>query len=518
LAVVLSLWPAAAPAAPGDPPAAFPDSLAEEEIPADLVDVVRELDALDQPLPRRDVLLGAAHPRYGRGWGAGSLRWRTGAVTGGLRHDGRFEVTGTRLTGRGVVRLRPEAAPEVVGGGHLRLGAWSAWAGHLALRHGFGLLAVDQGRRGSLAADQGLGGVSGGLAVRTAAQSGARGFQAGIETTAGRWRLASMWQTAAGGPGAVSTRLALDAGSGDWAVLVQSDTAGIASSWSGRLARQATAVQWELAGRQDGPGAANLAAVAGLSWLAGPGLRLELLSGVAGGPWPVPVAVLPSGARSGWACRLGWRDRGQGALEVLLQGARLWPELSPTRRRTQQVVEMAWERRAGPGLTATLRARRTARSESTWSERNPWQPAEASPAATRTTLTAALEWERNDTRLTAQWRSFAVGAGSGGGTRQLMSFGARRGLGRRWGAWVDAATAWGEPVDLVRGLAPLPGLVVARHWGRWHSEVMAGATGDLGALSVRLALARRLPEPGTADDPEPGLPSLEGWVEVSGSW
>jgi hypothetical protein len=494
------------------------DSLAEAELPPDLVEVVEELDALDQPLPRRDLPPGIVPVENGRGWGTGRLRWRAGAVAGGLRHDGRFELTGARVAGRGVLRLRPDAAADAAGGGHLRLGVWKAWAGHLTLRHGFGLAAADPARRTSLAADQGFGGTTGGLAVRTAAANGPRGFQVGLETAAGRWRLASVWQSGRGAPGSVSVRVARGGGAGEWAAFVRRDTTGITSSWSGRLVRPSLAVQWELAGRRAQAGPADLATVAGMSWLVSPALRLEIQSGVAAGPWSVPAAVLPTGARSGWAVRLGWRDRGQGTLELLLQEARLWPELSPPRRRTQQVAEVVWERRAGSNTTLALRARRTARSETTWSERNPWRPGEVSPAATRTSFTALLEWEGIGTRLTGQWRSFAVGSSSGGGTRQLMSLGARRHVTRRWTGWLEATSAWGDPVDLVRALTPLPGVVVVRHWGRWRSEAVVGIAGELGAATVRLALARRLPEPGAAADPVPESSALEGWLEASAAW
>lgn len=514
----LIAWSAATAGVSSAAPVARADSLAEEELPPDLVDVIGELDALDQPLPRRDLPPGSAPAEDGGSWGAGRLRWRAAAVVGGVRQDGRIEIAGARLAGRAVLRLRPDAAPDAAGGGHLRAGAWKVWAGHLTLRHGVGLVAADPARRASLAADQGFGGVTGGLAVRTAAARGSQGFQAGLETGGGPWQMAALWRSAADATGAASVRVVRGDRTGQWALFVQRDTTGIASSWSGRLSRPSVAVHWELAGRRDRGAPANLAAVAGMSWLATPGLRLEIQSGVAAAPWPDPAAVLPTGARRGWAVRLGWRERGQGALELLLQEAVLWPELSPPRRRTQQVAEVAWERRADSGVTLALRARRTARSETAWSERNPWQPGAVSPAATRTSFTALLEWEGKDTRLTGQWRSFAVGSSSGGGTRQLMALGAKRQVSRHWNGWLEAASAWGDPVDLVRGLTPLPGVVVVRHWGRWRTEAMAGIAGELGAVSVRLALARRLPEPGTVADPESESPALEGWFEASASW
>jgi hypothetical protein len=99
-----------------------------------------------------------------------------------------------------------------------------------------------------------------------------------------------------------------------------------------------------------------------------------------------------------------------------------------------------------------------------------------------------------------------------------MSLGARRHVTRRWTGWLEATSAWGDPVDLVRALTPLPGVVVVRHWGRWRSEAVVGIAGELGAATVRLALARRLPEPGAAADPVPESSALEGWLEASAAW
>ena len=179
---------------------------------------------------------------------------------------------------------------------------------------------------------------------------------------------------------------------------------------------------------------------------------------------------------------------------------------------------MSWERRPRVGLLIALRLRRVARLETTWSERLPWEPATQAPIGTRTLASALAEWEAGTAQVTAQWRSFAVGDAAVAGTRQLATLGWRRDLGRGWAGWAESSVAWGDPVDLVHGLVPLPGLVVARHWGRWRSEGMAGASFASGGLSLRLAAARRVPEPAAGSAATSGAPEWEGWVEATAGW
>lgn len=123
--------------------------------------------------------------------------------------------------------------------------------------------------------------------------------------------------------------------------------------------------------------------------------------------------------------------------------------------------------------------------------------------------------------LSAQWRSFSVAPGAdgtGGGARQLMALSGRRTLGGGLAFWADAATAWGDDVDLVRAVQAVPGVVVARHWGDWASEVVAGLRLDAGPASFRAGLARRLPRPAAAGGAPDPAAVLEGWIEARASW
>ncbi|MBK9473593.1 MAG: hypothetical protein IPO18_15180 [bacterium] len=530
LAVLFELAAGASPAraAAPDPAAgetaATTDSLGTNELAPELEEVVGELDAADQPLPRRDLAAATAATATldhgGNAWGAGRLTWRAAFPATGARQDGRLVLDGARLAGSAALRLRPGESAGVAGGGSVHWGRWRLWGGHLKLRHGFGLAAGDPARRGALAADQSFGGPAGGLAARTSVATGGAGAGFGFETAFGSWHLAALGgQPAPGRPGLDwAARLARAGRAGPWAVLVRRDSTATAVSASGRLSRQTLVMGWELAMVRPPAGPGAVAAVTAVAWQPSARWKAELLSGAGHGAGAGPTAVLPAGARHGWAVRLAWRDRGQGGLELLAQGAAQSVAGTSTRRRSLAVLEAAWDRRVAPGTLASLRVRRADRSDLTWDERAPWQPGVTGQPAVRTLLSAGLDWERGPAHLGACWRSFAVAGSTNDGNRQLFGITGRYARGGRWSAWADLATAWGDPVDLVRGLVPLPGVVAARHWGAWRSEALVGLGWGGGSLQLRAALARRLPaQPAVGMEAASG-PLLEGWIEARASW
>lgn len=480
-------------------------------VPAELEDAVAELELADQPLPERDLAVAAA-----AGLRVGSFSWRLAAASGGWRHDVRAGWSQGALQGRAVLRLRPGLAAEAGGAAGFGGPALCAWAGNLVLRHGLGLVATDPGRRATPAADGTLARTAGGLAPVTSA--GDRSLRIGLGAGRSGWRLEGLMAARpdSGRPRDWAARMAHGDRGTTWSVLVARDSLGTRLGAAGRLARTALAVDWELA---SGPGLVPLAAVAGLAWQPVPRLRVEFMSGASHGSPVSRCAVLPGGASRGWAGRLQWRERGVGALAVLLQGAEANDEGAgdPLRRRLS-VQEATWERQAAGGVRAFLRCRRTSRRPWQWSGRAPWLPATAGPASVRTLVAAGVERESGPALLGAHWRAFTAADGQGAGTRQSLSLLARRTGSNGRELRVEATTAWGDPVDLVQATSPLPGLVVPRHWGRWRSELVVGGSAAWGPLKLRAALARRLPDGASAAAGPPAGAALEGWVEARGSW
>lgn len=526
--------PGAGDPAGADSSATATAAAATDSLPEDLQDVAAELDVLDQPLPQdvlREALGAPAAPGLRTGavratTFGGAWRWRVAARGAGLRHDGRLEVAAGPLAIRAALRL-DAGTPTAAGAGlQLAAGRWRLLAGQVTVRHGYGLVAADPGRRASLAADRPLGGATGGLGLRASATAGVSAMNVGLETAVGSWRLAAVGGLNGPGRGApLEVRLerhgGAGAGSEHWAVLVHRDSLGVAISCGGCLRRGDAEVAWEGARLPVAGGGATGRGVAGVTWQPRPQWRLELQSGLAGRAAGHGAAVLPATARAGWAARLAWRARAQESWELLLQGARLEPDLSPPRRRTLRLAEVGWSRRLGGGVQAGARLRHTERPETVWAERAPWEPAVTGPPGARTLVTATLDWSGAAGALAGQWRSFRAGTTGGstpGGTRQLVALGGRRELGRRLAVWADAATAWGDDADLVRAVLPIPGVVVARHWGDWASEVVAGLRLEAGPVSLRAGLARRLPATPAGDGQAAPKPALEGWVEARASW
>lgn len=512
LAATAVVVPVIAPAAPAD-------SLGGDEVPDELQDVVGELDGADQPVPLRDLADASRAGLSAAGPGL-AASWRSGASASGTRHDARLALAAGPWLARGAMRLRPGATAEVSGGGSLRLGPARVWAGHLALRQGFGLTGGDPGRRQALAADQGLGGIGGGLVARTAAGAAAAGLQAGVELAHRNWTVAGLGALpgrGADGP-LWAARLAHDGGARRWSVGAGADTSTTFGSAAGRLAGSGFAVNWEAATVAGRGGGRSLALVVGAAWKATPRLRLEAASGLASGDGLRPTAVLPTGARRGWAARLAWRDAAAGTLELLAQGWRGPLEQGHAARRAAGVLEAGWERRAAGAVTVNLRGRRTTRGDLTWSEREPWLPGVAGEPLVKTSLEAGLERDDGTRRAALRWRSHTVSGGGTEGNRQLLALtGSRRWPGGRE-VWLDATMAWGDGVDLVRALVPLPGLVTARHWGSWRAETLAGAGLRWRGLALRAAVACRLPEAAASAPAGTAAAAWEGWVEARAAW
>jgi hypothetical protein len=59
--------------------------------------------------------------------------------------------------------------------------------------------------------------------------------------------------------------------------------------------------------------------------------------------------------------------------------------------------------------------------------------------------------------------------------------------------------AWGDPVDLADAVSPLPGLLVARHWGKRSAGWFAGAGVHRGRISLDAAVDLRERDDGARD-------------------
>lgn len=466
--------------------------LSPEEL-ADLLGAPRARAAAERnPAPRRvlDLSLvteplaeGGPDPRLG--W---DCRWS------GFRVHGRF-------------RRRPDEPP-IRGSLGWERGGQRLRAGHVGLAWGAGLLCAAPGRTPGLNADSRL------VSMRTGPVSGGSpGDRQALRGGAGTLAAGPCRVWVAGGTtpatSAVPERARQIAGVGlagtaaEAGLLVVREAEQVGFGLRARFERNGWQGAVETArARPDSGRVPWRTLLALLQWRAGRRWTLEASCAAAdGGPWwragrRPPLLVEDEG--KGWAVRgsaapvPGWR---LAALLARSDGNDPGREGSRTLR---ERVELLANWKPAPGWRMEARWRRTLEREWTGSERFPWQPAEAGPQDRRMVWTATLARDAGRSRWRIRLRTQSDGNGVEVRHRNLLQCVGAIGL-RSWlklrASW---AAAWGGDADLVSALAPVRGVLVPRHWGRWRSETAAGFELRRGGVECGAAVSRRVPEPDIA--------------------
>jgi len=284
----------------------------------------------------------------------------------------------------------------------------------------------------------------------------------------------------------------------------------------GRLAGmdlQVEAARWQAVPGAPWHGAGALK----LGWRPDP--RVDLQANLASGPdgrgpgGGLPVVEMGDWGGWGWSLAGRWRPR-RGYRFGLLVARGRW---------LQDALDAAWirgkvlEARAdlpGPARgRVELRVRWQVRNHWDWSAEHPWLPPAQVKQDRKTTVSAAhrLGWPGGQVRL--QLRAHHRSGTSTAGLRYLGGLDGSRWLTPHLRVRGGLQLAWGDPVDLIGAVVPVPGLVVPRHWGHWASERVLGLQWDGPHLRVAGGLASRTP------DPSVGGPDVrQGWVELSWNW
>jgi hypothetical protein len=170
-------------------------------------------------------------------------------------------------------------------------------------------------------------------------------------------------------------------------------------------------------------------------------------------------------------------------------------------------------------LRGEIRWRRQSKEIRNWLEQSPWLPPALSSRSEREQLVLSAERIWPSLRLLLTYRSRQELADRGDPEvvawrrRSLVSLTAQwqpPGAWRARGGW---HVAWGDPVDLVSVVSPLPGIVVPRHWGHWRAETQAGLERRWDNLRIQLGGAARQPREGM----EGGM-RLEVWLRSEVIW
>lgn len=205
--------------------------------------------------------------------------------------------------------------------------------------------------------------------------------------------------------------------------------------------------------------------------------------------------LLDNWSGAGWAWGLQYRLAGSWRVQTLLAQNQGSPSTGQDRRlrgsrRALEIKGVPW---SGWHLRGRLQ---THHSETlAWSPDYPWLPASLIGWRDRTGATITLRSAGPSARWTFALKSLRRRRKESAGRRTLASIKYRHTFTHSSG-FCSWQWAWGEAVDLVGAIQPLPSLVLPRHWGRWSSELLMGGETHGKTLSVQAAVSHRLADMG----------------------
>ena len=224
-------------------------------------------------------------------------------------------------------------------------------------------------------------------------------------------------------------------------------------------------------------------------------------------------AVLQTWGGRGWAARWKGMLNSKTSVALLLAHSRGSHLESQARRHARQTAEIHLRYRPEPGWSLTLRARDRRDRKWSWSQDHPWLPARLEDESPQRSLLARIERRAPLHWWRLAWRRLRQGEGREMAARSLLEFKGGHQLGQGLEARLHQMWAWGQEVDLVTAITPVPGMVRARHWGRWAAETVLSLVQEGGAWVLATGLSRRL-----TGDPEQGADEYSIWLHGSVFW
>lgn len=489
---------------------------AAEEEPRSVVDEVRQEDlqelaeALSASGQEEDI------PTTGQRLGDPEGPWTGKLDLWNFWSEGQADPTGRLQTYfRGFefrARVRPARESAEMGGATAAWdqGRWQVRAGGLGLTAAHGLLLAGPGRRPGLTASSSLGrpGVRlGGWGTTPEERSL---FGLGLRLPLGGWSL-NLVQGRPGEnrPGSGLAALVLEKGieGGHWSLAGLQAPSLQGVSLGGSLGREDRTLHGEAAWhRQAGDDRTQGSWLAGACWGRPRTLQVELQaagSTAEDGPWTGQrPAVLSTWGGRGLALRL------KAPLAPGYSGALLWgrsrgsQQMARLRRQSVETGEILLQGRPAPGWKVTGRWRRQLKRKWEWSELYPWLAADLVDEAPQQTLWFQVARKEPARSWRLAYRRLERGLGRDRVSRSLLE----------WKGWWNAMRglevvchqgwAWGEAVDLVSAITPVPGLVRPRHWGRWSAETVLTLIWTRGGTRWAAGLSRRRATDESGEDDE----------------
>jgi hypothetical protein len=425
----------------------------------------------------------------------------------------------------GAIRGDWPGQPDPLAGGFLQWEkpAVTLIAGRIGLTAGCGLLLSGPGRSGSLVADGTL------ISVRTRlVGKTSRPDRRTLEGGGGRiqWhRWEAQWMT-----GRMPDN---DALAGDL-VAAGSLKYGHRKRWlgfqglkvpgglgwgcSGLAAGETWQAQAEFARRRDHASSARQ-----LDWAASVTLR-------PGGDWLLEGAMTASEGKDFWGLgqRPGLLKGDEGRAWALRVAARLGPATklaalwgqSSTRHLGSEAQlelnstgDLILTHRPDRTWTLSSRVLVTGKDRRLWQGRFPWLPADSYPIKHKSLVQGTVGYiaPGRDLKLTAKLLRQVDASGTR--WRRLWSVRGHFAVGETRRIRAGYGQAWGDEVDLVTALVPVPGRILPRHWGQWQSETHLALGWQWAGGEFWLAGSWRRPE-----GVEPVGGAWEAWMEGRIRW
>ncbi len=168
-----------------------------------------------------------------------------------------------------------------------------------------------------------------------------------------------------------------------------------------------------------------------------------------------------------------------------------------------------------PDRTWTLSSRVlvTGKDRRTWEGRFPWLPPESNPIKHKSLVQGTVGHlaDGRDVKFTAKLLRQVDASGTR--WRRLWSLRGHFALGETRRIRAGYGQAWGEEVDLVTALVPVPGRILPRHWGQWQSETHLALGWHRAGGEFWLAASWRRPE-----TLGPAGGAWEAWLEGRVCW
>lgn len=377
---------------------------------------------------------------------------------------------------------------------------WQVRTGGMGFSAGYGLLLADAGRRGGLAAGSSFATPRVRLRGWSSSPEERSVFGVGLQGCLGSWCLTVM-QGAPGQnrPGSGYAALALErrADRVSWALSGVQAQGLRGLSFSGLGQGGGLRLGWELSGRQDSPETpVAMAWLVGGRWDPLRALRAEIQ--VAGstceqGPWTgTRPALLKVWGGGGWAARLKASLGRKLKVALLLAQSRGSRMESQARRYGQDTGEVMVHAHPASGWTLRFRGRSRRERKWAWSAEHPWLPAELVDESPLQGLLVQVEQRRSGGWWRMAWRRLEKGSGRERERRSLLEWKGRRLFGPGWSLTLHQMWAWGQDVDLVTAITPVPGMVRPRHWGKWAEETVLAVARERGKLLLAVGLSRRI--------------------------